>query len=176
MTEESRRALIEDWLQRYGDRVLRLCCLWLKDYQLAEDAAQETFIKAWRALPGFENREESSPLAFLSTIAVNTCKDLKRGFWWKRVNRALALDDLPPAQLAVSDEDRSLYLSVLMLPEKHSRILVLYYYTGLNLRECAAALNLQVSSAHRRLKKAEALLKASLEGGFTNEQEAAPSH
>ena len=36
---------IERLINNYGDAILRMCFLYLKDYQLAEDAAQETFIK-----------------------------------------------------------------------------------------------------------------------------------
>ena len=39
---------IEEMIARYGDGVLRLCLLYLGDRQLAEDAFQETFVKAWR--------------------------------------------------------------------------------------------------------------------------------
>lgn len=36
---------IERLMNEYGDAILRMCYLYLKDYRLAEDAAQETFIK-----------------------------------------------------------------------------------------------------------------------------------
>ena len=42
--EDGFARLLDDW----GDRLLRLCTLYLKDVHLAEDAVQETLIKAWR--------------------------------------------------------------------------------------------------------------------------------
>lgn len=41
------------WMERYGTEIKRLCLMLLKDLHLAEDAAQETFIKAWRGYAGF---------------------------------------------------------------------------------------------------------------------------
>ena len=87
----SAQARLEEWIRLHGDKVLRACYLWLKDVQLAEDAMQETFLKAWKALPEYEQRAQMSDLAFLLRIAVNTCRDMRRGFWFTRVNRAVAL-------------------------------------------------------------------------------------
>ncbi|MDR1569514.1 MAG: hypothetical protein LBS72_03375, partial [Oscillospiraceae bacterium] len=39
-------AIIEEWMKEYGTMILRCCYIYLKDYALAEDASQDTFIKA----------------------------------------------------------------------------------------------------------------------------------
>ncbi len=44
ISEETLKRLIS----QYGDSVLRMCCLYLKDYQLAEDITQETFLRVYR--------------------------------------------------------------------------------------------------------------------------------
>lgn len=105
-----------------GDRVLRLCAMWLKDIHLAEDATQETFLKAWKALPRFQTQNAQSEQAFIMRIAANTCHDLRRGAWFRHVDRSLQLSDLPPQITAVIDEDRSLYLTILAMPEKHRQV------------------------------------------------------
>lgn len=64
----------EALIDAYGDELLRLCLLYLGDRQLAEDAFQETMVKAWRALPDF--RGESGAKTWLFHIAVNTCRDM----------------------------------------------------------------------------------------------------
>lgn len=43
----SAEQVIERLIMEYGDAILRMCYLYLKDYHLAEDAAQETFMKAF---------------------------------------------------------------------------------------------------------------------------------
>lgn len=165
---QTAEARIEQWLTQYGDQVLRTCYVWLKDRQLAEDALQETFFKAWQAMKRFEQRGPTSEKAWLMRIAVNTCRDMMRGSWFRRVERAVTLDDLPPSLLSVSDEDRSLFLSVLDLPLKHRQVILLYYYNGLTLRECGEALKINASSVRYRLKQAESLLKTQLEGGISH--------
>lgn len=157
---------IETWLGLYGDRVLRLCFVWLKDAQLAEDAMQETFLKAWQAMPRYEQRRPDSDAAWLTRIAVNTCKDIRRGAWFRHVDRAVTLDDLPPALTAVSDQDRTLFLTVMDMPLRHRQVLLMHYYAGLTLRECGEALGITASTAHRRLQKAQACLRTELEGGL----------
>lgn len=44
---------IEEMIARYGGEILRLCLLYLGDRQLAEDAFQETFVKAWKGRDAF---------------------------------------------------------------------------------------------------------------------------
>ena len=41
--------ILERLMREYGDSVFRMCYLYLKDYYLAEDATQETFIKAMKS-------------------------------------------------------------------------------------------------------------------------------
>ena len=79
-------------MDEWGGLVLGLCAVTLKDGHLAQDAAQETFVKAWshRAdWPNLQNRR-----AWLARIAVNTCRDMQRGGWFRHVTRKQTLDDL----------------------------------------------------------------------------------
>lgn len=55
----------------------RLCFMYLSDWQLAEDALQETFLKVFRKYDTFAGR--SSEKTWLVRIAVNVCKDYLRG-------------------------------------------------------------------------------------------------
>ena len=67
----------------YGTDIKRLCLCLLNDAYLAEDAAQETFFKAWKHYAGF--RGDCSEKTWLSRIAVNTCRSMQRGSWFKSV-------------------------------------------------------------------------------------------
>ena len=161
---DARDSVIEAWFTRYGDIVLRNCYVLLRDAQLAQDAMQETFFKAWQSLDRFENRKVGSEKSWLMRIATNTCKDYLRGGWFKYVDRSLTPDTLPPPLLSVEDEDKTLFLSVMDLPIKYRQVILMYHYNGLTLGETAEVLRVNVSSARYRLKKAEALLKTALEG------------
>ena len=66
----------ERLLYEYRDRVFRLACSLLGDEAAAEDAAQEIFLKIWKALPSF--RGESSLSTWIYAIARNTCLTRRR--------------------------------------------------------------------------------------------------
>ena len=162
MSEAEQTALLTHWVREYSDSLLRLCFIQLTDRTLAEDALQETFIKAWKAL----SRSDAAPIqnakAWLCRIALNECSDLRRSRWMRHVDAAQALEMLPPSQLAVEPEDRTLLLDILAMPEKYRQVLILYHYQRLTMREVAQVLGADVSTVHARLKKAEGMLRREL--------------
>ena len=162
MADAEREALLTAWVDRYSDSLLRMCFISLRDWALAEDALQETFIKAWRAMPQYEHSPIRNERAWLSRIAVNVCRDLRRSRWMRHVDAAQALETLPPSQLAVEPEDRTLLLDILAMPEKYRQVLILYHYQRLTMREVAQVLGADVSTVHARLKKAEGMLRREL--------------
>lgn len=162
MADAEREALLTAWVDRYSDSLLRMCFISLRDWALAEDALQETFIKAWRAMPQYEHSPIRNERAWLSRIAVNVCRDLRRTRWMRHVDAAQALEMLPPSQLAVKPEDRTLLLDILAMPEKYRQVLILYHYQRLTMREVAQVLGADVSTVHARLKKAEGMLRREL--------------
>ena len=162
MADAEREALLTAWVDRYSDSLLRMCFISLRDWALAEDALQETFIKAWRAMPQYEHSPIRNERAWLSRIAVNVCRDLRRTRWMRHVDAAQALEMLPPSQLAVKPEDRTLLLDILAMPEKYRQVLILYHYQRLTMREVAQVLGADVSTDHARLKKAEGMLRREL--------------
>lgn len=63
--EQATQQLIET----YGDSVLRMCYLYVKDYQIAEDIAQETFIQVFRKYNAFEHKADIK--TWMTRIAIN---------------------------------------------------------------------------------------------------------
>jgi RNA polymerase sigma factor (sigma-70 family) len=63
---------LEELMNKYGDSIFRMCFLYLRDYHLAEDATQETFIKAMKSYDSFEHN--SSEKTWLIRIAINVCQ------------------------------------------------------------------------------------------------------
>ena len=157
-------------MRSYGNAVLRTCFVLLADAKLAEDAAQDTFMRAWNAMEQFESRNGCSEKTWLMKIAVNVCRDYHRTRWFRHVDLRQSLEELPPHMLAVTPEDRLLMLDILRLPSKYKQVLLLYYYQDLTLEETAQALHMSRSTVHHRLKKAEALLRSTLTGGDANEK------
>lgn len=60
---------------RHQHRIFSICRRWLGDAALAEEVAQDAFLSAWRALPGF--RAEARFDTWLRRIAVNKCRNRK---------------------------------------------------------------------------------------------------
>ena len=74
-------------VESYQLPLRRMCCVWLRDRDLAEDAVQETFFKAWKGAPSF--RGECSEKTWLMRIAVNVCRDMRRSAWHRHVERCI---------------------------------------------------------------------------------------
>ena len=164
-----REQRLNQWIEDYSDAILRTCFLYLSDQTQAEDATQDTWIKAWKHMDDFERKGIANEKAWLLRIAINTCKDYRRTAWFRHVDRSKALDELPPQLVAVEPEDRTLTLMVMDLPDRYKQVILLHFFQGLTMQETADALGASQSTVHRRLKKAEELLKGSLTGGVTNE-------
>ena len=143
--------------------LLRLCYMVLRDRHLAEDAVQETFLKAYRALDGF--RGGSSGRTWLVTIAMNTCRDMRRSAWLRYVDRRVTPEDLPEAILPPEEDDRELTVRVMQLPPRLREVVVLYYYQDMNVVDIAKTLRLAQSTVSTRLKRAREKLREVLEGG-----------
>lgn len=148
--------------------LLRLCYIHLKDKTLAEDAVQETFLKAYRGINSF--RGDSSEKTWLFKIAVNTCRDMTRGGWFRHTDRRVTPDMLPEAVLPPDEEQQDLALAVMNLPVKYREAIVLYYYQDMDTVQIGKVLGIGQSSVSNRLKKGRNLLKEALEGGNKRER------
>lgn len=160
----TREQRLELWITQYADAILRLCFVYLRDAGQAEDAMQDTFLKAWKSMEQFEQRNGCTEKAWLMRIAVNVCHDYHRSRWFRHVDRTRTPDDLHVWHEAVLPEDHGLLMDVYNLPEKYKRVILLYYYQEMTLRETAEALGVSRSAVHKQLKKAQELLKGRLTG------------
>lgn len=152
----------ERLMETYGDGILRLCFLYLRDRALAEDAAQETFVRAWQNYGAFQG--QSSERTWLCAIAVNLCRNVLRSPWH---SRRVDLSGL--AEPAAEDADRSddtVVRAILALPDKYREPVVLYYYQEWSTAEIARALGIPQGTVTVRLKRARERLKPRLEGWY----------
>ena len=151
---------LEQAMEQWEVPLLRTCYLLVKDVALAEDAVQDTFVKAWQAHDHF--RGEASEKSWLMRIAVNTCRDLRRGKWFRHVDRQVRMEDLPEPAETFQWEDDTVTRAILALPDGLRQVVVLRYYQGFTAQEVAEILKLSRRTVHYRLEKAERLLKESL--------------
>ena len=153
---------IRQMIDEHQTTLLRLCYLYLHDVQLAEDAVQETFIKAVRTLDKF--RGESSVKTWLTRIAMRTCCDMRRSFWFRRMDRRFTPEMLPAPVQEVDEDETALTLAVMNLPKKEREVIILYYYQNMNMSEIADALGMTQPTVSYRLKRARERLRRELEG------------
>lgn len=155
--------LITELMEQYGDMLCRLCCAMLRDRELAQDAVQETFLKAYRALPAF--RGECSEKTWLTRIAVNTCRSMLRSSWLRHMDLRRPVDELTLKGCSAEDEPGELGEAIMALPLKYRQVIVLYYYQQLTTVEIAQALRIPTATVSTRLRRARAQLRELMEGG-----------
>jgi len=139
--------------------VYRMC----GDAHVAEDAAQEAFIRAWQHLPNYRPR---SPFRnWVYRIATNVAVDVLR-----REKETVDIDTLPliasngGPEAAVEGQEQSerVQQAVLALPQASRAALVLREYEGLSYREIAETLDIPIGTVMSRLNYARNRLRESL--------------
>ena len=141
----------------------------------AQDAAQETFVKAWLSLPGF--RGESRFSVWLCRIANNVCTDMQR----KRMLPSVSLDDAgrdgeggltvpderysPEAALEKIELWRELRKGLEALPDEYRQALTLRELGGLSYDEIAETLDIDMGAVKSRLYRARRKLCEFLAAG-----------
>ena len=149
----SREEMLAHMVALYEVALLRTCYMYLRDRGLAEDAAQETFLKAYKALDTF--RGESSEKTWLMKIAMNTCRDLKRSAWFRYMDRSVEIERLPlPAQADEWTDADELTQAILKLPVKYKEVILLYFYQDMTIRDIAGVLDIGHSTVGKRIKTA----------------------
>ena len=157
-----KNAVFERLVNQYQESLLRFCCLYLKDADQARDAVQETFLKAYRRWDTY--RGESSERTWLTKIALNTVRDMRKSSWFRFVDRRVTPDDLPPASVPFTAAEDRLVTQVMELPPRLREVTLLYYYQNMNVNEIADALGITHSSVSGRLQRAREKLRFALEG------------
>ena len=150
-------------VETYQTPLMHICYMILHDEALAEDAVQETFLKAYKALGQF--RGESSEKTWLFRIGMNVCRDMRRGRWFRYVDLRVTPDTLPIPAGEAEEDYEELAQAIVLLPDKYKEPLLLYYYQDMTIEETAQLLGVGKSTVHNRLRKAEGLLKLVLKGG-----------
>lgn len=147
----------------YQTSLRRMCCTILRDPAQAEDAVQETFLKAYKSMASF--RGESSEKTWLMRIAINTCRDFRRSAWFRYLDRRITPEDLPLATNPIEEDSIELTAAIMRLPQKLQEVTLLHYYQNMTTREIADALQIPQSTVSTRLNRARSKLRTFLERG-----------
>jgi RNA polymerase sigma-70 factor (ECF subfamily) len=153
------------------DAVYRLTSAILGNEADARDAAQETFVAAWRQLPRL--READKLDAWLQRVAVNAARMTLRARGRRRIR------EIPSSTVAAMaerggpgrperDDAAILDAALAILPVEQRSILVLHHLEGQSVNQLAKTLAIPIGTAKSRLfaaRRALAAAIASREGG-----------
>jgi RNA polymerase sigma-70 factor (ECF subfamily) len=150
-------------VRKYQDRIYNLCRYMLQDPENAQDAAQDVFLKAYKALKDF--RPESSLYTWIYRIAVTTCLDYRRKSRRETFRTEPLSEDLPsveplPEELYESGEiPDSIQLALQKLPEKLKAAIVLREIEELSYEEIAEVLHTSPGTVKSRISRAREQLR-----------------
>lgn len=168
MTPDDFTKEITELIEKYGNDVYKVAFVILKSKELAEDVFQETFLRVCRSYSGY--RGESSVKTWITSIAVNICRDYMRSSWKKRV---IVTDDFITYSSSESDtediiekrsEKEELIKSIMELPDKYREVVLLYYYQDLDVKNISRILKIPQGTVKSRLFKARNLLSSMMGG------------
>jgi len=147
------------------DVVYRLTFAILVNEADARDAAQETFVAAWRQLRRL--REPDRFDAWLQRVAVNACRMTLRARGRRRIREiptssVVAMADRSATEPSAERDSRHLDAALARLPVDQRAILVLHHLEGRSLAELAAILDVPIGTAKSRLFAARRALASFL--------------
>ncbi len=154
-------------IARYYERLLRFCLRRLNDRHEAEDAAQEAFARAWKALPRFAGERRFYP--WLTVIAGNICTDMLR-----RRSRSTPTDDMEltaqhPVGVVNEDTSEELVLAAVdgelvnraldRLSTRHRHVLAMREGSGWTYQQIADHEGVEIGTIETLLWRARQALK-----------------
>jgi RNA polymerase sigma-70 factor (ECF subfamily) len=169
--KEGEESAFEELVLKYQDRIYNLCRHMLGNTHEAEDAAQDTFLKAYQKLKDF--KPEAALYTWLYRIAVNTCLDYNKRPFFESLFRKAESDEFvdepasdwpSPEKLYESKQiGLALNTSIKKLPIKLRTAIILKEIEGLSYEEIADILEISIGTVKSRISRARDELKKSLQ-------------
>ncbi|WP_406945897.1 sigma-70 family RNA polymerase sigma factor [Halobacillus sp. SY10] len=140
MKRRTDKEMLAGLMESYGDMVVRIAFTYVKEKQLAEDLAQEVFIRCYQHLHTFEH--QSSYKTWVYRITVNHCKDHVRSWSFRNLIpfEPMKMEKGEEAnsiieQVLKEEENEVLFQKVLKLTVKLREVIIFYYYEELSWRK-----------------------------------------
>lgn len=162
-------------VRKYQHKIVKLVSRYVYEPAEAQDIAQETFIKAYRALPRF--RGDSAFYTWIYRIAINTAKNHLVAAGRRPVDQQMDLQDPEqydmharlknvdtPESLLLTDEiQATVEAAIQELPEELRTAIVLRELEGMSYEEIAAAMDCPVGTVRSRIFRAREAITGRLE-------------
>lgn len=163
----SDRMAFAELVRRHQGKVRALLLRLCGDRSLADDLAQEVFLRAYRGLLGFEGRSSFGTWVYRISYNVYLNHRTRTRSYAALPEdydaRAAAPDDAHSAPRA--DLRRDLEAAIAELPERYRAVIVLYYLQEVSYPEIAEILELPLGTVKTHLHRAKRLLRHHMGGG-----------
>lgn len=175
---EGDKAAFDRLVLKHKDRLFNLCYRFFGDYEEANDSAQETFIKVYRALKRF--RFESAFSTWLYRIAVNTCKNKLKSSAYRQKRKMVPLENpvlanrsrpsreiqdesqSPAIELEKKERMRIIQEAIDALPPEQKEVVTLRDIEGFSYEEVAEITGFNLGTVKSRLARARQDLRKKL--------------
>ena len=153
-------------VEQYRDNVYRLAYRMCGNAYDADEAAQEAFVAAWRALPNFRGDAKFS--TWLYRLTTNAAIDvMRREKRHQTVGNGEMVDladdaDSPQETVERTEQQEAVQKALATLSEEYREVLLLRYMEELDYAEIAEVLQLPSGTVKSRINRAKAALKAAL--------------
>ncbi len=176
MEDKAQRQSIntENLIRSYGDEVLRVLYLYVKDMDVARDLFQDTFVKVHLKLGEFRNASHIK--TWIMTVAINTAKDYLKSAYNKKVTVFSQLEDEEGRQPEIADkktgveqavikneECKQVRRALMSMKQEFREVLICVYYLEMSEEETAKSLSIPKGTVKSRLSRAKAELKKKIE-------------
>ena len=166
--EQHKDLLFHELVEQYGEELIRLAYLYVKDRTVAEDIIQDVFLKAYENIYAFKG--QSSYKTYLYRITINRCYDYFRSWTYKNIVLTDTLSNLfqRPSNDSTehtyfkNEQETSIAHAVLGLPIKYREVIILYYYQAFSIHHISYLLKCSENTVKTRLRRARLKLKKKL--------------
>lgn len=169
--KEHKDACLAKAMIMYGDYLIRLCYTYVRDWTVAEDMVQDTFVKYYEKMEQFRN--EASVKTYLYRIAINNCHSYLSSWRYKKLQLIDSWSKLigesidPEINVIANESDALLVAAIEELPIKYKDVLLLFHFADLSLKEVSETLKMPENTVKTRLRRARQMVGLTLlEGGF----------
>ena len=145
-------------IDRYKHMVFTLALQLMKNEADAEEVAQDAFLKAYRALDGFEGRSAFSTWIYsityheaISKLRKSRGKETRYDDNPEYVNENHTIDEFPPDLLEADDRKNFLKLALSRIKEEETTVLTLFYFEEMKIEEIADITGLTASNVKIKL-------------------------
>jgi len=183
--QEGDKAVFDELVLKHQHKLFNLCYRLSGDYQEANDAAQETFIKVYESLKRF--RFESAFSTWLYRIAVNTCKNKFKSSTYRQKEKTVSLDNpglsqdddsaleirddtySPAKELEKKERMRAIEEAIRMLPPEQKTVVTLRDIEGFSYEEIVQITGTTLGTIKSRLARARLDLRKRLRSVMQDE-------